>query len=317
MSLLIFEKLIRQAANSVLRNQYKLPSLISFSTIFWKIVKKLVYFRQNYQICLLNFFQTIQNGFYQYDYLDLFTALALVIGAPVFSAAAYHNSSGINFELRVNIEELRQGCIKSPDIQLSSLFWTVQLCSTSNFVSISLVSHFERDAPKWSSEAQAIFKLISNDGDDNKTLKRNITKRLFDAYNHSHSVNFLSWDTIKDDYIHEGESIFDIEIAVDEPVRKHETEQISTKAIILVENVSKLSSYPYRSPSFMVRGIRWSFEFKKRLNNELVGFLHAERKDLSRSESWLVTATFDLLSWNTQVAFATLFLQCDYGFNHG
>lgn len=220
-----------------------------------------------------------------------------MIGAPVFSAAAYHNSSAINFELRVNIEELRRGCIKSPDIQLSSLFWTVQLCSTSNFVSISLVSHFERDAPKWSSEAQAIFKLISNDGDDNKTIKRNITKRLFDAYNQSQSVSFLSWDTIKDEYIHEGESILDIEIAVDEPVRKHETEQISTKAIILVENVSKLSSYPYRSPSFMVRGIRWNIEFKKLLNNALVGFLHAERKDLSRSESWLVKATIDLLSW--------------------
>lgn len=199
----------------------------------------------------------------------------------------------------VDVNELETECMKSPDFELNSIFWTVELCKSSDFVNATLVSFLAEDAnSKWSCSAEATIKLRSPVHDESgKKIEKKIEKQSFNIHNLTNGLNeIVEWNDLLANYVYENETYVEIEIAVDPPVRSKQTETGASLFIIYVENVSNLTA-PYFSPDFVVRGIRWNVEIKRESTDHLGIYLHASKEDLVGNESWVVTVSFELISW--------------------
>lgn len=217
------------------------------------------------------------------------------------SATSVQNATAITSEIvtrfTVNVTELQSKCIKSSDFQSSSLFWSIKICRSADFVNATLISYVDKDAPKWSCEAQAMLKLLTRNGQADGIITENISKHKFDHIHLTKGIDkFVDWDTfLKDDYVNDDEVIIEFKISTDPPVRRSETEHTSTKMNVIVENVNNLTKY--YSPKLIVRGIEWNISFEK-IDDALGIYLNAERNDFSRDESWEVNVSFKILPWS-------------------
>lgn len=203
----------------------------------------------------------------------------------------------------VDVNELEAECIKSPDFELNSIFWTVEFCKSSDFVNATLVSYLAEDAPKWSCSAEAIIKLCSPvRNESGKKIEKKIEKQTFNIHNLTKGLNeIVGWNDLLANYVYENETYVEIEIAVDPPIRS-KTETFSSSFVIYVENVSQLT-VPYFSPDFVVREIRWKIEIKRESTDHLGIYLHPSKDDLDGKESWEVAAYFTLISWRKNASF--------------
>lgn len=199
----------------------------------------------------------------------------------------------------MNVNELESKCVKSPDFQLNSLFWTIELCESSNSVNVSLVSHINEDAIKYSCDAEAVVKLYSpyniHGKKDYMKIEKTIINQTFDAENFKHEINLVKWDELLENYVHNNETLVEFKISVDRPVRTKQTETTLLGYDIIIQNVSQLTSY--FSPHFVVRGMRWKVHFKRQSTKTLSILLLVEEDDLVTNEFWEVHTTIELKSF--------------------
>lgn len=191
--------------------------------------------------------------------------------------------------------------MNSPKIEVNSLFWTIELCKSSDSVKVSLISHLNEDAPKWTCNAKAFIKLQSpvyrNQYD--QKIEKTIEKQTFDIENLKHGIDELvKWDDLLAIYVYENQLYFDVKISVDQPVRSKQTEISSTNVEIYVENVRKITQQVVSSSlNFIARGITWKVGYAK-IAYGLSFFIEAEKENFAKKESWQVKANFELKSWS-------------------
>lgn len=219
------------------------------------------------------------------------------------------------FRFKVNIDNVSDlGEIESSEIILSKVPWRVKLCKRStsennndaNVLDIFLVGAPPPDIcteTKWSCEVKAFFKLLAFDSPAKEIVKY-FSKKEFNNKCLSHGITeFVSWDELLDEknqYVHENEATFEIEILTNplNCVKPRTMEQTSTKVRVIVENISKLGNT--YSPELIIRGIRWKIQTKKE-DEHFAVYLWATEDDMDMNWCWEVEYSFKLLSFNSKV----------------
>lgn len=218
------------------------------------------------------------------------------------------------FCFKVNLDDFELGEIESTEVILSKVPWKIKLVKRStsennnnvNVLDIILVGAPPSDitkTTKWSCEVKASIKLLALNSTGTEIVKH-FVKKQFNNKCLSHEINdFVSWEELLDEknqYVEENEVTFEIGIQTNplnciEPMAM---EQTSTKARVIVENVSKLGNA--YSPELLVRGIRWKIQTKKE-DDFFAVYLWATEEDMDMNWCWEVEYSFKLLSFNSKV----------------
>lgn len=199
------------------------------------------------------------------------------------------------FRIRVTVDEIESKCVKMPDFQLSLVFWTIQLCNTPDAVNASLVSYYAREGRQWSSKAEAIFRLMPKDDGSREPIEQTISSQ-FDNKNPSFGIEELvSWSVFMEEYVQENAAIFEVEISTEAPIRVMHTEQISSRSIVVLNNISNFDNQ--LTSEFWVRGMKWRVYAVKTEENTFGMYLHVDQSDVLKNEIMTVQGNFELQTW--------------------
>lgn len=223
----------------------------------------------------------------------------------------------VEFELDVRkLQKQLNKCDQSGKFELNDVQWKIEACRggdrESDFLHMSLLSIFDGVSAAWSCEANATFKLISNDGDE-------AAVHSFEYYNFNKEESkrtiddFVQWGELFDKHVKEDRAIFEITIKAKTPNRAAKLDEGSAKFDVRVKNVNQLG-YEY-SNELIVRGIRWKVLVMK-LNDHLGISMFANGDDMGVDVYWNVSATFHLISSTINGTISKTFSNVSFDWTH-
>lgn len=206
-------------------------------------------------------------------------------------ATANVNTATLNclstvFKFALNVTELDiTNCTESSPVTLNDANWNVKFCKGADatnrtVLDIFVVSTSGENVTKWSSSAQATFKLLQKDGRENGTIEKILQKQKFSSLSSTFGIKeFIHWADLMAQYVKEHKAHFEIEITTDALNCKvpSQMERSYAQLHILVNNVSKVTKAI--SPVVVVRGIKFNVVFSKDRNHLSVA-LNANVDDL-------------------------------------
>lgn len=212
----------------------------------------------------------------------------------------------------------RTKCIESPQFNLNNLSWKIKLCrrhlvisNGADEVDVSLVSVFNGNTATWSCNAKMNITILPNDS-DGKPINRQMEWHNFNKFDPSNTIRNIS--VMKDlyhNYMGNDLVIVAITISTQPPNRSDPIalDEVSKTFYVRVKNLNKLNDQ--QSNEICVRGINWRVLTTK-INDHLAIFVIANGAHMDVNKSWMVSATFQLISFDQKKIYSKNFVDIQF-----